>query len=502
MIWHIFKKDLQLVWPFALLAAVVHGLNATAVYFSVGIDRWYASATVLSVLSILGLIVLIVSVVHQDTVPGVRQDWLIRPIRRRDLIAAKLLFVLVMGLGPLYAADVALGLADKFPLGATLAASLMRSAALLCLICLPTLIGAAVTHTLQEFVVISAMAAVAFWVLGVLLATMGVHTPLAGTGLTWITTSVWTGLSMSAALTVLPMQYVHRGGSRIRWLSGGFLVCTFLAILIPWKLAFAIQTSLSPEPGSGNPVAMEYNSTQPARLFRVTISLLHPDSARILFKLVVKGLPVNSVLVADHYAVRVLNTQGTILYQGVSNSPKASQPTAGLALRHGDEEQEQFIADQSIDIPFHVIAGKSGQAVRVEIDYSLTLMRSVAQDWFASAENDESLAGFGRCSIRPDDRAVELNCLATHPMSGCIAGYTGQQAAGKKTWLFLDCNSRNYAPLTGAIWRDAYFRLGFFGTGQRFDNTGDARVPYNMVEMFVPQDHFTRHVTIPKLQLP
>ena len=502
MIWHIFKKDLRLLWPFALLAAIVHGLNATAVYFSDGIDRLYVSAVVLSWLSILGLIILVTSVVHQDTVPGVRQDWLIRPIRRRDLIAAKLLFVLVMGLGPLFTADVALGLADEFPLGATLAASLMRSAALLCLICLPTLIVAAVTRTLKEFVVIAAVAVVALAVLGALLTVMGVHSPLAGTGLTWITTFVWTGLSVLAALILLPMQYARRRTSTTRWLSGGFLLCALMATAIPWKLAFAIQKSLAPEPGSGDSVAMEYKSTDPARLVRVTPSLLHPDSARIRFNIVVKGLPVDSALVADQYAVRVLNTQGTILYQGVSNGPKALQPVAGLALRHGDEEREQFVMEQSIDIPSHVIAWKSAQVVRVEIDYSLTLMRSVAQDWFATVENNESLAGFGRCAIRPDDRAVELNCLSTRPSSGCIAGYTGQRATGKKTWLFMDCNSRDYAPIAGAIWRDAYFRLGWFGTGVRFGSTGDAGVLSDMVEMFAPRDHFTRRVIIPMLQLP
>jgi hypothetical protein len=269
MIWHIFKKDLRLLWPFVLLTAAIHGLNATAVYFSAGIDQLNVSAVVLSVLSILGLIILVASVVHQDTVPGVRQDWLIRPIRRHDLIAAKLLFVLLMGLSPLYAADVALGLADKFPLGATVAASLMRSAALLCLICLPTLIVAAITRTLQEFVVILAVVVVGLWVVEVLLAAMGVHSPLAGTGLTWITTSVWTGLSVLAALTLLPMQYMHRGGLKIRWLSGGFLACALIATAIPWNLAFAIQKSFSPAPGSGDLISMEYNSTDPAGLLRV-----------------------------------------------------------------------------------------------------------------------------------------------------------------------------------------------------------------------------------------
>jgi hypothetical protein len=217
---------------------------------------------------------------------------------------------------------------------------------------------------------------------------------------------------------------------------------------------------------------------------------------------VVKGLRADSALVADQYIIRVLNTEGTILYRGASNFPKASQPVAGIALLHGHEEQQQLLVDQSIDIPSNVIPWKSAQAVRVEIDYSLTLMRSVAQDWFATVENDQSLAGFGRCTIRPDGGAVELNCQSTHPLSGCLAGYTGQPATGKKTWLFMDCNSRDYTPFVGAIWQDAYFRLGLFGTGQRFTSTGDGEVFSDMVEMFVPQDHFTRRVIIPKLQLP
>jgi hypothetical protein len=40
----------------------------------------------LIMIGILGTGFLIASVVHQDAIPGVRQDWLVRPVKRRDLL--------------------------------------------------------------------------------------------------------------------------------------------------------------------------------------------------------------------------------------------------------------------------------------------------------------------------------------------------------------------------------------------------------------------------------
>jgi hypothetical protein len=45
--------------------------------------------------SYFGVATLIAALVHQDGLVGVRQDWLERPIRRRDLFAAKVLFVVL-----------------------------------------------------------------------------------------------------------------------------------------------------------------------------------------------------------------------------------------------------------------------------------------------------------------------------------------------------------------------------------------------------------------------
>src|SRR5689334_19378146 len=97
MIWHIFKKDLRLLWRLALGLASVQCLETLLIYESdMGVPNLAQMFRVLDAITLLGGGLLIAAAVHQDAIPGVRQDWLVRPIRRVDLLAAKLLFVVLM----------------------------------------------------------------------------------------------------------------------------------------------------------------------------------------------------------------------------------------------------------------------------------------------------------------------------------------------------------------------------------------------------------------------
>jgi hypothetical protein len=57
-------------------------------------------------MSFLGGAFCIAAVVQLDAIPGVRQDWLVRPLERRNLLLAKLLFVVLAVLLPILATDL------------------------------------------------------------------------------------------------------------------------------------------------------------------------------------------------------------------------------------------------------------------------------------------------------------------------------------------------------------------------------------------------------------
>src|SRR5262249_4610319 len=112
MIWHIFKKDVKLSWRLAAGVALLHWASALAAFTmltTTSVTAAVKARNLAGMLIIGGLIAtgfIITTVVHNDAIPGVRQDWLVRPLRRRDLMLAKVLFVLLMVQLPVFLADV------------------------------------------------------------------------------------------------------------------------------------------------------------------------------------------------------------------------------------------------------------------------------------------------------------------------------------------------------------------------------------------------------------
>jgi len=192
MIWNIFRKDLAQLWLLSALVAIVHLTNA-GLWFVLGPFKepqgLVIVAQVFSFLTLLGNLVLITFLVHQEALPGVSQDWLIRPIRRRDLLLSKLLFLLAIVHGPMLLADVAHASAAGFSFPDAITAALSRNIFILLVFSLPVLAIAAITRTLVQVVTVL----LAMWfvvVIGVglaMLARAGGAPVFAANGTQWIT---------------------------------------------------------------------------------------------------------------------------------------------------------------------------------------------------------------------------------------------------------------------------------------------------------------------------
>ncbi len=115
MIWHIVKKDLKLWWPLALGLSSVHWLLDLMMLsrgrFGFDFYTGELSSGFTHISNLLGWVGILASgvvctvIVQEDRLPGVRQDWLVRPIRRLDLLAAKFVTVLILVLLPTFLAD-------------------------------------------------------------------------------------------------------------------------------------------------------------------------------------------------------------------------------------------------------------------------------------------------------------------------------------------------------------------------------------------------------------
>lgn len=177
IVWHIFKKDWTLLWRyvagfaafhFGLMAALLRvgrfrspslgsymaSLGEYVQLGNAGGDRTVDTLTnVFPLIAFLASALLITAIVQQDAIPGVRQDWLVRPIRRRDLLLAKLVGVLIMVLGPIFTSDVSGALLNGFPLRQAVAAALGHSLWLWFMNFLPVFAFAALTRNFMEAIV-------------------------------------------------------------------------------------------------------------------------------------------------------------------------------------------------------------------------------------------------------------------------------------------------------------------------------------------------------------
>ena len=104
MILHIFKKDVRRLWPAIAVSLAVLGSLTWH-------DRWRSDRIVGEIEGYLNLLVplawacLLAVAVEQEPLVGDRQFWITRPYRRRDVLAAKLLFAALFVHLPMLVSD-------------------------------------------------------------------------------------------------------------------------------------------------------------------------------------------------------------------------------------------------------------------------------------------------------------------------------------------------------------------------------------------------------------
>ena len=253
MIWHIFKKDWKLLWPLVPLVALAHiateSLTLILGHFNEPSDLASMGRLLFPMLALFGVTALTVMAVHQDRIPGDTQDWLTRPLGRRDVFLAKLLFVLVAVQVPLFAIDAAQWLWLGFPLAESLSAALAQGAATFCSVSLAALLLGSVTRNMTQAIFGGLGLIVLTGILVVLSNLLGQHgAPIVRSGLLWMRLAAWDLLAVLATIFVLPPLFARRHLLRARIMIAGAAALAVAINVVPWRPLFAVQQWFSPQP--------------------------------------------------------------------------------------------------------------------------------------------------------------------------------------------------------------------------------------------------------------
>jgi hypothetical protein len=515
MIWQIFRKDLWLLWPLAVLVAALEVCAAIPHHLTdMGVRSAQLAlvADLLSMLALLGVGVAVIVLMHQDAVPGLRQDWLTRPIRRGDLIVAKLLFVLLMVMVPLWLVDLGAALADGFDFSAACVAASAHNLAVLCKFALPAMMIGAITRSFVEAFVVVAVGMILYIICFQILLAMllGVRVTVAATGARWMFDAAYYAMAILGAATILPLQYFARRTGLSRALIGLGGAAVIFCAFMPWHFAFGLQRALSAEPLAARDIQLQFNPH--LGRYEMPRGAAPNLTAALFLPLRAMGVPDGDIVLLDLAQVRVTAVDGTTLYQGRTNisvDGLGSMLDAQFEIRAGRQPGPADLY-QRIYLPAQVRGRVADRPVRIAVDYSLTLLRPAAPVSVPAIGGDARLGDLGRCAtgIDPEGDDVEISCLSALRQPTCFSARLEDAAAGLRNPEFHSCMPLYGPLLISQLYPDAINRVG--GELRFFDRSGMTRFPIDgsklaqsrlTIQTYVPIDHFTRHVDSPVLRL-
>jgi hypothetical protein len=514
MVWHIFKKDWKLLWVFVIAVASLHWISAFILYKQglFGEDPMLEMlAETVPTLAFFGSMFLIAAIVHLETLPGVRQDWLARPIRRGSLLLEKFVFVVLAVEGPIVVANVFEGLANGFSLSSSLQAAASYAVCLLFFIILPIFALASVTRNMTEAFIFGCGCT---FIIGAYLMVAGymnrsAHGTLISvthSGIGWIGEIFRFALVAVAAGMILGLQYFRRKTITARFLVVGFGLLLLTSIFLPWKPAFALQERLSPKAAAEALTTMTFD---PARgQFKSPSGLASgngqrgsgQDNAEVFLPLRIDGVGNDAILLTDHVEVRLIGQDGRATYHGVGDGLEVA--------REGPNPAEAPIYQQ-IEMPMSIYANAKDQPAQVQVDYSLTLFSLVRSYAMPALNGDERMPGWGWCRTKMNQAGtvVELRCMEPGDGPTCGTAVLETTSTGARNPARSFCRS-DYGPFRNDPVPDNFAR---FGTNLPFrDPSGLAKFPVDgpqlpnsrvVIRMYEPEDHFTRSLVIPQVKL-
>jgi hypothetical protein len=518
MIWHIFKKDLRLLWPFGLAAAIMQ-FAIVAVHLKLGVfeEQPVFSSVLLLLESMMyfGVTVLIATVVHEDSIVGIRQDWLVRPIRRRDLLAAKLLFLLMAVQVPMLLAAVIGGLANGFSFWLSFSGAFSQNVYFLIGFTLPIFAFVSLTGSTSEalgfaFVIVVTVLGAEALILPISGSPLG---PTSNTGLIWIPLTWRFAIYFVAALAILILQYFRRATRASRLVLAGTVVVCLFTELVPWNVVFKWQKAIAPASVAAKSIAAHFDPTlghfqseaspsaRPA-IFRPVQNHERDEDTSLHIPLVFTGIPGGSILKIDRVVARLTepNTAREQIISAVGDPDDFEVP-------NDDQHQSE---PRLVDEILHV-RGSSYMRLKdtpgtLQLDYSATLLNLSSTHSIPAVNGDLRIDGLGHCETRLNDSRteVELRCLGIGDTSQCTTVLLQDPATGLHNPPLHGCRD-DYAPYFGRYKPpDTIMHTGF---DFDFRDPSDLiHYPVNelmvngaqvLIKNYSVVGHFTMHLTIP-----
>jgi len=525
LIGHILKKDWKLLWPMVALVAAIQIGFEWVVYRSEIFEDDPAAKVLLHPLNLawfISIAALAAAVVHQDPVPGVDQDWLIRPLTRTQLLLAKLTFLALTVCVPMFGLNLAHALLMEMPVASSVLPVLSKELFVFACFIVPVAALASSTRNMTELIAFGAALLVIFASSLSLTAFFFGPSwcPTCGTGMSWLQHALQHAGILLGAGAILALQYYGRRTAEARGLAViGVVALVF--VQLSWPSAFAIEEWLTRPGGAAaavtlelgrDPSSQDWESTggrAPSRQLLLrgqvdqTLEYLrrraHLGEAPVTLDLPVRtdGVSPDELILVDRSQVYVFGADRRLSYRGAN----AGVSPGLLTSSPGDATASAGLISQPIDIPAKVYRQAAATAMRLQIDYWLTLVKVRAEHKIAALDGELRSSDMGLCATTHDRNVVSVRCTTIAQTPFCYSA-TLYGSDGRHNPEIIKCNPdyrRHWPTLSNALNVYAvdlplHDRYGDTHYAIDASELGSA---YVLLKLYGERDHFKRTLTVP-----
>jgi hypothetical protein len=312
-------------------------------------------------------------------------------------------------------------------------------------------------------------------------------------------------LILLGALIVLWLQYYRRRSARARAVA---LIgaASLVYLQLPWSGAYAIEAWLTQPNREAAPMALELDTSGPqasvgsrsgqsparGRMDRAIDYLhhrAHEDQTTITIPVRISGIADDQLALIDRSQVRIVRADGRLLYEhvGAGRSAGLSMDAQGDAITDG-------LASQFVDVPVNVDAGSDAPGVRLQIEYSMTLLDLRAAHRVAAAGGDLRSPDVGVCATRVHRDTVTLSCRAIGAAPTCYSAavYSADGRLGAEA-LRCDGDYRRHWPTLIDVLSP--YGVEFQLRGSNVLDPAELARAYVVLEVYGERAHFKRSLS-------
>jgi len=484
--WHIFRKDWRLMWPLAVATALLQVVITAVIRHSEPFPLPEAKSIIASLLTLglaISMTLLILLTIQQEAIPSINQDWLTRPVKRRDLLLGKLFTLALLIHGPIVVVDILHGLAEGFAPGSVIHATLVSNFEIALCYSLPVMAVASMTRSVVEAIIFGLVILVVGVSVGFVASSTG------GTGLKWIWRSVAHGELLLVTMAALWWQYTRRsrdGTQQARALFAVGVLAFTLIQLLPWEPAFFIQRSLAANPQASRQIAVEVvqGASYPTRQLLAGVDAPDRGNVRIVVPLRFSAFSADTLIHGDRTSVRLVGSDGVVVFSGVGRV--FDVPSDGDGWPMGPPGT----VGQAVDIPADVYKKISEQPLRLELGYYATLLRRQLITRMALNET-RRIPGFGWCATRNKISVIDIGCRTAGALPFCISVTAGTAPEAFQCEL-------NYEPVPLRFSVDPIDHWEVKIPTLPRAELAPIEFAFRVYE---PEDHFFREVVVPRIRL-